>query len=51
MEHLLGKALIIVAIPFVIATIPSKVFWGMYKNVLTDKGLEQFQKDWEETKK
>lgn len=34
-----------------IATIPSKVFWGMYKNVLTDKGLEQFQKDWEETKK
>ena len=34
-----------------IATIPPKVFWGMYKNVLTDKGLEQFQKDWEETKK
>ena len=29
-----------------IVTIPSKVFWGMYKNVLTDKGLEQFQKDW-----
>jgi transaldolase len=30
-----------------IVTIPSKVFWGMYKNVLTDKGLEQFQKDWD----
>ena len=30
-----------------VVTIPSKVFWGMYKNVLTDKGLEQFQKDWD----
>ena len=30
-----------------IVTIPSKVFWAMYKNVLTDKGLEQFQKDWD----
>ena len=30
-----------------IVTIPPKVFWAMYKNVLTDKGLEQFQKDWE----
>ena len=30
-----------------IVTIPSKVFWGMYNNVLTDKGLEQFQKDWD----
>ena len=30
-----------------IVTIPPKVFWTMYKNVLTDKGLEQFQKDWE----
>ena len=30
-----------------IVTIPSKVFWSMYNNVLTDKGLEQFQKDWE----
>jgi len=28
-------------------TIPSKVFWAMYKNVMTDKGLEQFQKDWD----
>ena len=30
-----------------VVTIPSKVFWGMYRNVLTDKGLEQFQKDWD----
>jgi len=30
-----------------IVTIPPTVFWAMYKNVLTDKGLEQFQKDWD----
>jgi hypothetical protein len=24
------------------------VFWAMYKNIMTDKGLELFQKDWEE---
>jgi transaldolase len=30
-----------------IVTIPPIVFWSMYKNVLTDKGLEQFQKDWD----
>tara|TARA_B100002019_G_scaffold233211_1_gene207172 strand:+ start:218 stop:868 length:651 start_codon:yes stop_codon:yes gene_type:complete len=30
-----------------ICTIPTKVFWGMYNHVLTDKGLEQFQKDWD----
>ena len=30
-----------------IVAIPSKVFWAMYNNVLTDKGLEQFQKDWD----
>ena len=30
-----------------IVTIPPKVFWAMYKNVLTEKGLEQFQKDWD----
>ena len=30
-----------------IVTIPPKVFWSMYNNVLTDKGLEQFQKDWD----
>jgi transaldolase len=31
-----------------IVTIPPTVFWSMYKNVLTEKGLEQFQKDWNE---
>ncbi len=31
-----------------ICTIPPKVFWGMYKHILTDNGLEQFQKDWED---
>jgi transaldolase len=30
-----------------VVTIPPTVFWAMYKNVLTEKGLEQFQKDWE----
>jgi len=30
-----------------IVTIPPKVFWSMYNNVMTDKGLEQFQKDWD----
>jgi len=30
-----------------VVTIPPIVFWSMYKNVMTDKGLEQFQKDWE----
>ena len=30
-----------------IVTIPPTVFWAMYNNVLTDKGLEQFQKDWD----
>jgi transaldolase len=30
-----------------VVTIPPIVFWSMYKNVLTDKGLEQFQKDWD----
>jgi transaldolase len=29
-----------------IVTIPPLVFWAMYKNVMTDKGLEQFDKDW-----
>lgn len=31
-----------------VVTIPPEVFWKMYKNVMTDKGLEQFQKDWED---
>jgi transaldolase len=30
-----------------ICTIPPKVFDSMASHVLTDKGLEQFQKDWE----
>lgn len=34
-----------------IVTMPSKVFWAMYKNVLTDKGLEQFNRDYLETTK
>lgn len=31
-----------------VVTIPPTVFWAMYKNVMTEKGLEQFQKDWEQ---
>ena len=34
-----------------VVTIPPIVFWKMYKNVMTDKGLEQFQKDWEDVNK
>ncbi len=30
-----------------ICTIPSKIFTGMYKHILTDKGLELFNNDWE----
>ena len=30
-----------------ICTIPPKVFDGMYKHILTDAGLEQFEKDWD----
>lgn len=30
-----------------VVTIPPVVFWAMYKNVMTEKGLEQFNKDWE----
>jgi len=30
-----------------VVTIPPTVFWGMYKNIMTEKGLELFQKDWE----
>jgi transaldolase len=29
-----------------IVTIPPVVFWAMYKNVMTDKGLEQFNADY-----
>jgi transaldolase len=31
-----------------VITIPPIVFWAMYKNIMTDKGLDLFQKDWEE---
>ena len=31
-----------------VVTIPPVVFWGMYKNIMTDKGLELFQEDWDE---
>lgn len=34
-----------------VVTIPPTVFWGMYKNIMTDKGLELFQKDWEQVLK
>lgn len=34
-----------------IVTIPPVVFWGMYKNIMTEKGLELFQKDWNEVLK
>ena len=34
-----------------ICTIPPKVFEGMYKHVLTDAGLVQFDKDWAEVEK
>ena len=30
-----------------ICTIPPQVFGGMYKHVLTDAGLAQFDKDWQ----
>jgi transaldolase len=31
-----------------VVTIPPTVFWGMYKNIMTEKGLDLFQKDWDE---
>jgi transaldolase len=31
-----------------VVTIPPIVFWSMYKNIMTDKGLELFQKDWDD---
>jgi len=34
-----------------ICTMPPLVFWKMYKNIMTDKGLELFQKDWDEANK
>lgn len=29
-----------------VVTIPPLVFWSMYKNILTEKGLDQFNKDY-----
>lgn len=34
-----------------VVTIPPTVFWGMYKNIMTEKGLELFQKDWDQVLK
>ena len=34
-----------------VVTIPPIVFWSMYKNIMTEKGLEQFDKDWKEVLK
>ena len=31
-----------------VVTIPPIIFWNMYKNIMTEKGLELFQKDWED---
>ena len=34
-----------------IVTMPPKIFEGMYKHILTDKGLEIFDKDYQDSKK
>jgi transaldolase len=34
-----------------VVTIPPVVFWGMYKNIMTEQGLSKFQKDWEEAQR
>ena len=31
-----------------VVTIPPTVFWAMYKNIMTERGLDQFQKDWDQ---
>ena len=33
-----------------IVTMPPKLFWGMYNHILTEKGLNIFNKDWEQVK-
>jgi len=33
-----------------IVTMPPKLFWGMYNHILTEKGLQIFNKDWEQVK-
>jgi TalC/MipB family fructose-6-phosphate aldolase len=34
-----------------VCTMPPLVFWKMYKNIMTDKGLEIFEQDWKEATK
>ena len=34
-----------------VVTIPPVVFWSMYKNIMTEKGIDLFQKDWNEVLK
>jgi len=34
-----------------VVTMPPKIFWQMYNHILTDNGLDIFQKDWEEATK
>ena len=34
-----------------VCTMPPLIFWKMYKNILTDKGLELFQADWDDVNK
>ena len=33
-----------------VCTIPPTIFWKMYRNIMTDRGLEIFQHDWEQAK-
>ena len=30
-----------------VVTMPPKIFWQMYDHILTEDGLDRFQKDWE----
>ena len=30
-----------------VVTMPPKIFWQMYNHILTDDGLDRFQKDWD----
>lgn len=34
-----------------VCTMPPLIFWKMYKNIMTDKGLEIFEQDWKEATK
>ena len=31
-----------------VVTLPPSVFWKMYNHVLTDQGLDRFNKDWQD---